>query len=126
MFPRMLLCFFAVSFLPVDVFAQEKEQKRRNRNPVPENIADAKTEIYKTVGDVKLKMFIFNPKDYKPGDKRPAIVFFFGGGWRSGSPRSKALSKTSNGSSRRGALAGTASRISRPPSTTFGSAYGRC
>jgi acetyl esterase/lipase len=27
------------------------------------------------------------PEDWKPGDKRPAIVFFFGGGWTKGTPK---------------------------------------
>lgn len=42
---------------------------------------------YKTVGGTKLNLYVFNPPDYKPGDKRPAIVLFFGGGWRNGSPK---------------------------------------
>lgn len=29
-------------------------------------------------------MFVHLPKDWKPSDKRPAIVFFFGGGWTGG------------------------------------------
>lgn len=40
---------------------------------------------YKTIGDRELKLHVHYPPDWKPGDKRPAIVFFFGGGWRSGS-----------------------------------------
>jgi acetyl esterase len=43
--------------------------------------------IYKTIGDIKLEMNIFKPADWKASDKRPAIVFFFGGGWVSGSPK---------------------------------------
>jgi acetyl esterase/lipase len=31
-------------------------------------------------------MYIFNPKNQQPSDRRAAIVFFFGGGWQSGSP----------------------------------------
>lgn len=42
--------------------------------------------VYKTVGDVKLSLHIFEPKGHKPTDKRPAIVFFFGGGWVGGNP----------------------------------------
>jgi acetyl esterase/lipase len=41
---------------------------------------------YKTIGDVKLTLHIFNPSDHKPSDKTPAIVFFFGGGWNGGTP----------------------------------------
>lgn len=42
--------------------------------------------IYKTVGDVKLPLYIYSPAGLKGEDKRPAIVFFFGGGWMNGSP----------------------------------------
>jgi acetyl esterase len=41
---------------------------------------------YKTVGTTKLKLHIFNPMGHKQSDKRPAIVFFFGGSWNGGSP----------------------------------------
>jgi acetyl esterase len=41
---------------------------------------------YKTIGKTKLKLHLFNPEVHKPSDKRPAIVFFFGGGWNGGSP----------------------------------------
>lgn len=44
------------------------------------------TPLYKTVGDVNLKLHVFNPADHKPGDRKPAVVFFFGGGFRSGAP----------------------------------------
>ena len=45
-----------------------------------------RTVLYKTVGDVKLSLHVFEPEGHKPSDKRPAIVFFFGGGWVGGSP----------------------------------------
>jgi acetyl esterase/lipase len=53
----------------------------------PLQLPGARTEIYKTVGDVKLALYIFEPKGHKPGDKTPAIVFFFGGGWTGGTPK---------------------------------------
>ena len=34
-----------------------------------------------------MKIYIYEPKGHKAGAKRPAIVFFFGGGWRGGTPR---------------------------------------
>ncbi len=44
-----------------------------------------KTETYKTVGERKLQIHVHTPPDWTPQDKRPAIVFFFGGGWTGGS-----------------------------------------
>jgi acetyl esterase/lipase len=40
--------------------------------------------IYKTVGDKSMKLLVDKPADWKASDKRPAIVFFFGGGWVGG------------------------------------------
>jgi acetyl esterase/lipase len=51
----------------------------------PPKFAGARIETYKQVGDVSLSLHIFEP----PGPaqtNRPAIVFFFGGGWNAGSP----------------------------------------
>lgn len=33
-----------------------------------------------------MNIYIFTPEDHKSTDNRPAIVFFFGGGWKGGSP----------------------------------------
>ncbi len=43
------------------------------------------SQTYKTIGNVKLNIEVYSPKDHAAGDKRPAIVFFFGGGWQGGS-----------------------------------------
>ena len=42
--------------------------------------------VFRKVGDVKLHLHVFDPKDHKATDSRPAIVFFFGGGWVGGNP----------------------------------------
>jgi len=34
-----------------------------------------------------LHLRVYRPEDWTAEDRRPAIVFFFGGGWRNGSPR---------------------------------------
>lgn len=48
---------------------------------VPDRIIE-----YKQVGDSKLTLHVFNPPSHKASDKTPAIVFFFGGGWKGGAP----------------------------------------
>jgi acetyl esterase len=45
-----------------------------------------KKAFYKKVGDATLQLHVFEPKDHKASDSRPAIIFFFGGGWVGGSP----------------------------------------
>jgi acetyl esterase/lipase len=51
-----------------------------------EDFPPDKEIIYKTVADTELKLHLFAPSGHKPSDQRAAIVFFFGGGWNSGSP----------------------------------------
>ncbi|MFC0536782.1 alpha/beta hydrolase [Pelagicoccus mobilis] len=41
---------------------------------------------YKETAEGKLTLHIFNPPGHRPTDSTPAIVFFFGGGWKSGDP----------------------------------------
>ena len=42
---------------------------------------------YKSVYGIELKMDIFEPEGLRSTDHRPAIVFFFGGGWSGGSTK---------------------------------------
>ncbi|MFC1792887.1 nucleoside hydrolase-like domain-containing protein [Planctomycetota bacterium] len=42
--------------------------------------------VYKKIDSSELKIHVFMPQDHVPSDRRPAIVFFFGGGWNGGSP----------------------------------------
>jgi len=41
--------------------------------------------VYKTIGDTELKLHVYRPSE--SGKARPAIVFFFGGGWAGGDPK---------------------------------------
>jgi acetyl esterase len=52
----------------------------------PPEIPATRIETYKIVDEIQLYLWIFTPKDHQQDDSRPAIVFFFGGGWRSGTP----------------------------------------
>ena len=42
--------------------------------------------VYKTIGDVELKLHVFEPPERQSKEPLPAIVFFFGGGWVGGTP----------------------------------------
>ncbi len=43
--------------------------------------------VFKQTPQGELKMTLFYPPDWKAADRRPAIVFFFGGGFVNGTPR---------------------------------------
>jgi len=52
----------------------------------PPVFEDATEFTYRTVEDIELRAWVFQPDNVAEGDSRPAVVFFFGGGWRSGTP----------------------------------------
>jgi acetyl esterase len=51
------------------------------------NLEGAKIVQYKQIADTKLYLHLFNPSNHKASDQRPAIIFFFGGGWNGGTPK---------------------------------------
>lgn len=71
---RLLLILLAIA-LPSAIGWAEEEPVQ------PDRIVE-----YKAVGDTKLTLHVFNPSGHEVSDRRPAIVFFFGGGWNGGSP----------------------------------------
>lgn len=50
----------------------------------PPEFEDARVETYREADGATLRLWIFGAVD--PATPKPAIVFFFGGGWNSGSP----------------------------------------
>lgn len=54
------------------------------RSPYPPTFKNARVETYRKVDSTELKLWIFGESD--PKAPKPAIVFFFGGGWSGGSP----------------------------------------
>ena len=52
----------------------------------PPDMPDARAEVYRSVDGVDLEAWFFEPTGHRAEDRRPAIVFFFGGGWNGGSP----------------------------------------
>ncbi len=64
------------------LFSQEVASEIR----IPADTASARTETYKTIGDITLKMKLYYPSGNRGEKPLPAIVFFFGGGWTGGSP----------------------------------------
>ena len=57
--------------------------KRITKSEAPQN---GTRHIYKTIGNIDLPLYVFQNQQSQVHNKRPAIVFFFGGGWSGGSP----------------------------------------
>lgn len=55
---------------------------------LPKPVQSFNPEIirYKQASQDDLNLQIFKPKKLKKGEKRPAVIFFFGGGWALGTP----------------------------------------
>ncbi len=80
LFPFLLLFTFVLPTFSLAAASRDPMWK------YPPELPGATVETYKTIGDVELKAWIFHPDSHKSIDRRPAIVFYFGGGWRGGSP----------------------------------------
>lgn len=52
----------------------------------PDAAAKTRSFVYKHASDTDLKLIVHFPPGWREGGRRPAIVFFFGGGWANGSP----------------------------------------
>ena len=57
------------------------------RNVIAADQQTQESVVYKTIGQRQVMADLDYPPDWKSTDKRPAIVFFFGGGWTAGSTR---------------------------------------
>ncbi len=44
------------------------------------------SHVYKKVGNRELRLYVTRPEGWKADDRRPALVFFHGGGWVGGAP----------------------------------------
>ncbi|NQT40137.1 MAG: alpha/beta hydrolase fold domain-containing protein, partial [Planctomycetes bacterium] len=84
---RHLPIVLLLAVLTTASLSGQENRRPRPRRGYPPELAGASVEVYKTVGDVKLNMYIFTPEGHKATDRRAAIVFFFGGGWQGGSPK---------------------------------------
>jgi acetyl esterase/lipase len=83
MLAKLLPAFAAVAL----AFIARAQDEKRPRFDYPPTMEGARVEQYKEVDGTKLNAWIFEPKEKAgAGAKRAAIVFFFGGGWSSGSP----------------------------------------
>lgn len=76
-----IVCVWVVMLVPA--FGQDTS-KGRSARTYPPQMSGCRVETYKTVDQTKLNLYIFSPASPK---NAPAIVFFFGGGWKNGTPQ---------------------------------------
>jgi acetyl esterase/lipase len=56
----------------------------------PVTLPGAETFIYRDAKPDPVRLHVFKPKGWKETDRRPAFVFYFGGGWTRGTPERSA------------------------------------
>ncbi len=82
---RFIVLAIAVIVLNAAIAAAQEKNKK---GPPPKlTTVEIKTaeQPYRKTPQGELLMHLYYPPNWKASDKRPAIVFFFGGGWKNGS-----------------------------------------
>ena len=57
------------------------------KETTPTEIPGTEAFVYRDTPDATLRLFVVKPAGWKKGDRRAALMFFFGGGWTTGTPR---------------------------------------
>ena len=78
MLPRLLLLVLSTA---ATLFAQAPAPET-----TPTELPGAETFIYRVDQPEPRRLFVVKPADWKAGDRRPALMFLFGGGWTTGTP----------------------------------------
>lgn len=81
-----------LALLPLVASAQSPEPAKPAAAPrppetTPTEIPDTEAFIYRDEPGATLRLFVVKPSGWKASDQRPALIFFFGGGWTTGTPR---------------------------------------
>ncbi len=79
---RLILPAVLLAMVSFAAAAEKGRKPKRGNGPAPaKHPMDSATErVYKTIGSVKLHLFIFSPPNLRAGENRAAIIFFHGGG----------------------------------------------
>lgn len=85
---KLITCLL-LAFVTMPALAQKaKKAKKPAKGDVKLTAEAVKTSevVYKTTPQGELKLHVFSPAgEVQPAMQRPCVVFFFGGGWKSGS-----------------------------------------
>jgi acetyl esterase/lipase len=65
---------------------QELESLFDDTGSTPTNLPSAQTFIYRDLKPKPLRLFVVKPDGWRTNDRRPAMIYFFGGAWTRGNP----------------------------------------
>ncbi len=75
---------FADRTIAVDMIAAPEGPLVSVLTPIAKKVTPTRRVVYKTVGDRKLYLHIFEPEGHRPTDRRPVFLAIHGGGWTGG------------------------------------------
>ncbi|MCP4853338.1 MAG: alpha/beta hydrolase fold domain-containing protein [Fuerstiella sp.] len=75
---------FADRTISVDMIAAPETPLVSVLPPIAQQVTLTRRAVYKTVGDRKLHLHIFEPERHRPTDRRPVFLAIHGGGWTGG------------------------------------------
>jgi acetyl esterase/lipase len=93
---RCITTTFLIFATVITVLAQDEEAVPKKTSAAktpaltPLTLTNAQTFIYHDVKPEPMRLHVFKPKGWSTNDSRPALVFFFGGGWTTGTPERSA------------------------------------
>lgn len=70
--------------IAIDMIAAPEAPLNSVLTPLARQMTPTRTVVYKTVGDRKLHLHIFEPDGHQPDDRRPVFLAIHGGGWTGG------------------------------------------
>jgi len=77
--------FFAGLFLALSGLVARITAAPPAPEDTPTELPNAEAHVYRAA-QPELRLFVVKPASWKSSDRRPALVFFFGGGWTTGTP----------------------------------------
>jgi len=82
---RALFIVFAFTLFTTWAGAADEKGRAPQRVKLTEQTIRTERRLYRKAPEGELFLHLYFPANRKPDDARPAIVFFFGGGWKTGS-----------------------------------------
>src|SRR4051812_15353431 len=81
------IIFTVLALALFTTWAGAADEKSGSRQPVKltEQAIRSEKRLYRKAPEGELFLHLYFPADWKRDDARPVIVFFFGGGWKTGS-----------------------------------------
>ncbi|MBI5769250.1 MAG: alpha/beta hydrolase [Verrucomicrobia bacterium] len=86
-----LIFVFSRSIAPLP--AQEAAKAPAAKRPpdvTPLTLDGAETHVFHATPQGEMRLHVFKPAGWRAGDRRPVFVWFFGGGWTTGTPANAA------------------------------------